>query len=255
MEQLARTTLLGKADPAPTDVINDDCASDIVLLCEHAGRAIPQSLGTLGISVDMLNSHRGWDIGAEEVARALSERLQAPLVVQRYSRLVVDCNRPPGGDGSIPSSIDNVEIPGNLSLSQSQKAERFDEILEPMNRALTSLFQSRRRATFSIHSFTPELDGEIRPWHAGFLTRKSITTCNSLMHSINHRHPDLMLALNKPYDICDETDWFIPRFAEPLELPHALIEIRNDQIDHPQGVAFWADTLAEAILELMEAMA
>ena len=75
------------------------------------------------------------------------------------------------------------------------------------------------------------------------------------MNSITRRHPDLVLALNKPYEICDETDWFIPRFAESLELPHALIEIRNDQIDHSQGAAFWAETLTEAIHELMEAMA
>jgi len=252
MNDFITSTLIGKTDPAPVEITHGDASSDLVLVCEHAGRAIPKSLGSLGISTEVLNSHRGWDIGAAEVAKKISDQLEAPLVIQCYSRLVIDCNRPPFTAQSIPCSSDRVDIPGNIKACHSEKVRRVREIFDPMNHALTKLFQTPRRATFSIHSFTPELGGRARPWHAGFLTRKSMNTAQSLIRSISRRQPDLVLAINEPYSIDSETDWFIPHYAEVLDLPHCLIEICNNQIDHPEGVEFWAELLTKAITELME---
>jgi predicted N-formylglutamate amidohydrolase len=98
------------------------------------------------------------------------------------------------------------------------------------------------------------MDGKWRPWHAGFLTRASLDTAKTLIMAIQKRQPDLTLAINEPYTIDNETDWFIPHYAEALDLPHCLIEIRNDQIDHHEGAIFWAELLAEAINELMETL-
>ena len=252
MNKILTSTLIGKTDPSPVEIMHGDAASDVVLVCEHAGRAIPKTLGSLGVSADVLNSHRGWDIGAAEVARRIADRLRAPLVIQHYSRLVIDCNRPPFTAQSIPCSSDSVDIPGNIKACHSEKAERVREIFDPMNHALATLLQTPRRAAFSIHSFTPELAGKARPWHAGFLTRKSMNTAQCLIQSIARRHPDLIMAINEPYSIDSETDWFIPHYAEALELPHCLIEIRNDQIDHTEGVEFWAELLSVSIAELME---
>jgi predicted N-formylglutamate amidohydrolase len=74
------------------------------------------------------------------------------------------------------------------------------------------------------------------------------------MASVSRQQPALELALNQPYQIDDETDWFVPRHAETRGLPHCLIEIRNDQIDHPQGAKLWAGYLATAIAEFMETL-
>ncbi len=255
MSQVAFESLIGPADPAPIEILHGESASDLVLVCEHAGRAVPKALGNLGVGEDVLNSHRGWDIGAEDVARRLSDQLQAPLVIQRYSRLVIDCNRPPGSPFSVPPVSDCQVIPGNRNASSAELAARVDEIFRPIDSAVAEVFRRRKRsATFSVHSFTPQMDGEERPWHAGFLTRKSVQTAEVLMRSIARRRPSLVLALNQPYQIDTETDWFIPRFAEVLDLPHCLIEIRNDQIDHPEGARLWAELLAEAIREFLEAL-
>lgn len=255
MCQTAATTLISSADPAPVEVIDADSRSDLVLLCEHAGRAVPGSLGTLGVDADVLNSHRGWDIGAEDVARRLARALQAPLVIQRYSRLVIDCNRPPGSAESIPVISDHREIPGNRDADQSDKDARLREIFDPMDQQIRDLFKRQKpRATFSIHSFTPSMDGFDRPWHAGFLTRRSISTADALISHILSEDPKLSLALNKPYTVDDDTDWFIPRYAERLDLPHCLIEIRNDQIDHPEGAELWAGLLFRAIAAFMESL-
>ncbi len=117
-----------------------------------------------------MRSHRGWDIGAETVARQIADLLGAPLVIQRYSRLVIDCNRPPFSPQSIPYVSDHADIPGNIGACHQKKTERIKAIFDPMNAAIKQLFETSRRAAFSIHSFTTEMDGKSRPWHAGFLT-------------------------------------------------------------------------------------
>ena len=254
MNQVLASPLIGKTDPSPVEVLHGNKPSDMVLVCEHAGRAIPKTLGSLGVSAEVLNSHRGWDIGAEIVARQMANLLEAPLVIQHYSRLVIDCNRPPLTPQSIPFESDHAHIPANIAACQSEKADRVKAIFDPMNAAIKRLFETPRRAAFSIHSFTPEMDGKSRPWQAGFLTRASLGTAESLITSIAKRHPELELAINAPYTIDNETDWFIPHYAETLGLAHCLIEIRNDQIDHPEGAKFWAELLAEAITELMESL-
>lgn len=253
MSSLATDTLLKSTDPAPVEILNPDSRAEVFLLCEHAGRAIPDALGTLDVSEDVRNSHRGWDVGAERSARRMADMLQAPLVIQRYSRLVIDCNRPPLGTGSIPIVIDGADIPGNREADPVQQQLRVTEIFEPFDRAVVkTLDLSPRRAAFSIHSFTPRIDGYDRPWRAGFLSRRDLATANTLMNHIARAQPDFELAINQPYQIDQETDWFIPQHAEPRGLRHCLIEIRNDQIRDDADADLWAGLLANAISSTME---
>ncbi|TYC64169.1 N-formylglutamate amidohydrolase [Rhodobacterales bacterium] len=247
--------LLSPSDPAPVEVLNRDSDVPFLLVCEHAGRAVPGSLGEDAIPAEALASHRGWDIGAEDVARAMARDLGAPLVIQRYSRLVIDCNRPVGTDQSIQQVSDGMTIPANIDVSEAEKTARAQEIFLPMNRAIEEAFASHaRKAVFSIHSFTPTMSGQERPWHAGFLSRKTVETAEALMTAVDRARPGMTLAINEPYGIEDGTDWLIPVHAEARELPHSLIEIRNNEIDSPEGAALWADLLAGAIRETMRAL-
>ena len=246
-------TLLGPKDPEPIEVVNADSTSDIVLLCEHAGNAIPAALGDLGVSREVIESHRGWDIGAQSVARGVAERLRAPLVIQNYSRLVLDCNRPPESDLSVPAISDRVAVPGNATITAEARARRIDEIFRPMDAALNRLFNRHpRRAAFSIHSFTPRLNGTDRPWHAGFLSRAQCGVGSELKHQIARHRPELVLAVNEPYQIDSNGDWFIPAHAERRNLAHCLIEIRNDQLGQQAGIDLWADLLAKAMVASIE---
>lgn len=250
MSQLIAASILCADDPSPVEVVAAESTSPVCLLCEHAGRAIPASLGDLGVSQTVLDSHRGWDIGAEDLARALAKRLGAPLVIQRYSRLVIDCNRPPESPLAVPAKSDGVDIPGNQERSI---ALRKKEIFDPMNAAIDALLSIERQAAFSVHSFTPELNGMARPWHAGFLSRADLKTATALRDQIAQSRPDLTLAINEPYRIDPESDWFIPAHAEPRNLKHSLIEVRNDQLRDDAGVSMWADLLADAITAVVEA--
>ncbi len=249
----ATQELLVTGDPAPVEWVNRDSDAKIALLCEHAGRAIPQKLGDLGVSEEVQASHRGWDIGAEAVARQLADRLRAPLILQRYSRLVIDCNRPIEAPDSIPPKSFGEQIPANLNLTTADRTARQREIMAPLNGAIEHMLDRAPRVlAVSIHSFAAQVDGETRPWHAGFLTRVDPTTGQAAIDHISALRPDLHMALNQPYQIDSESDWFIPHFAEPRGLAHSLVEIRNDLIRDAKGVEDWAQLLAEAFTRILE---
>ncbi len=249
----ARLGLLSGADPAPVEVLNEDSSFPVVLLCEHAGRAVPERLAGLGVTEAQLASHIGWDIGAASVARAMADILGAPAVLQRYSRLVIDCNRPPDAPDAMPEVSDGVSVPGNRGLGATERAARVDEIFRPFHEAVQAMFlRSPRRAAFAIHSFTPVLGGVARPWELSFLFRDDRETSLRLRKSVLRRRPETRIGMNQPYQIDDASDWFVPRHGEARNISHSLIEIRNDLIAGAQEQMAWAEILSAAISDFLE---
>lgn len=242
-------------DPPPVEWLNPDSASPVLLLCEHAGQAIPAQLAGLGLSEGVIDLHIGWDIGAERLARSLAVTLGAPLILQRYSRLVIDCNRPPGSAGSIPEVSDHVAIPGNQRLGPEARAQRKARIFDPLDAAIAEGFaRAPRRAAFSVHTYTRQMHrGERRRWDAGFLCRRDLGAARIFVETIARARPDLTLAVNQPYRIEEAGDWFIPRHAEPRGLRHSLIEVCNDQLQTEAQVALWSGLLARAIDAVLRA--
>ena len=122
----------------------------------------------LGLSQEALSTHVAWDIGAAGVANRLSALLDAPLVLQGYSRLVIDCNRPPDSDFAFVDASDGTGIPGNDSISLIDKALRVNEIFQPYHNCIDGVLNHRQKtgastALISLHSFTLVLDGQRRP--------------------------------------------------------------------------------------------
>ena len=244
--------LLSPGDPEPVTMLNKDSRSDIVLICEHAGNAIPQSLGNMGLPVETLSSHIALDIGARAVAMALANKFAAPLVMQNYSRLVYDCNRPKHASDAIVTTSDDTPIPGNQSIDDGQRTLRYREIFKPYDDALTWIFSVHpRRAAFSIHSFTRIYHGQVRPWHAGILYRKDLGTARILLEALQARLPEAVIGMNRPYDIREISDWFMTRHAERLGITHGLVEICNSLIRDPKGQDEWAGHVLAAIEAVM----
>src|SRR3979411_546256 len=109
--------LLEAADVPPVIEENTAGRSPFLLTCDHYGRLIPRALGDLGLPPSELTRHIAWDIGIAGVAEQLSKHLDAHLIVQRYSRLVIDCNRPPHVASSIPRINEANPISGNEGIS------------------------------------------------------------------------------------------------------------------------------------------
>lgn len=240
--------LLGFAEPPAVELVNPGGTGSVVLVCDHASNRVPRRLGTLGLDAAVLKDHIAWDPGAAEVARRLSRDLDAPLVLSGYSRLVIDCNRPLGNAQSIAEQSASIPVPGNRGLSSMDRAIRVDGLFRPYHDAIARLLDARpHRATLllSIHSFTPVLDGRVRPWPVGVSYWRDPRLAALLRRELT-ASAESMVGDNEPYPIDDEVDYTVPVQGEGRGLPSVMIEIRQDGIRSPGDAATWAARLSLA---------
>ncbi len=240
--------LLAPDEPPPFEIVNPGGGGSAVLVCDHACNRVPRRLGTLGLDPEQLADHIGWDPGAADVARRLSTLLDAPLVLSGYSRLVIDCNRPLASAQSIAEQSAGTPVPGNRGLSPGERQCRVEALFRPYHDAIDRLLEGRDgRPTvlLSIHSFTPTLNGEARPWHVGISARRDRRLAALMLRALA-QGGSLTLGDNEPYPIDDETDYTIPVHGEGRGLPSIMIENRQDGIHTAAGAATRAARLAEA---------
>jgi predicted N-formylglutamate amidohydrolase len=246
-----RKSLLAADEPATISIYNADGASPFLLVADHAGNAIPRALGDLGVSAAERTRHIAWDIGIAGLARHLAVALNATLIQQNYSRLVIDCNRQPGMPASIPEISELTPIPGNVGLGEADKAARVLGIFWPYHERIEAELTRRRRAgrpavLIALHSFTPSFKGVERPWHVGLLYNRDPRLARRLM-ALFKEEKGLVVGDNEPYFVSDATDYSIPVHGERHGLLHALIEIRQDLIAEAKGQYAWALRLARAL--------
>jgi predicted N-formylglutamate amidohydrolase len=232
----------------PVIAVNPEGRSPVVLICEHAGRRIPKKLGALGLPKTELARHIAWDIGAEGVARTLSQLLDAPLLLQRYSRLVYDCNRPPEAPDAMPAISETTRIPGNECLSPEAKLARIESLYRPFHAAVSKLLDRRtaegRASHFvTIHSFTPVYKGKERKFELGILHDRDARLADKLLKGF----PDFDVRRNEPYGPQDGVCHTLNLHAGVRGLPYAMVEIRNDLIATERGQDEWAQRLAAPI--------
>ncbi|MDH5833154.1 N-formylglutamate amidohydrolase [Luteimonas kalidii] len=250
----ATASLLSPDDPPAFTVLHPDGRSPWLLVADHAGQAVPAALARLGLPQAELDRHIGWDIGIAGVTSRLAERLDACAILQTYSRLVIDCNRPLEAPGSIAAVSDGTVVPGNQTLDAGQRAQRVDAIFAPYHARITDELdrraaQSRPTILVAMHSFTPAMDGTARPWHAGVLYQRDTRLAHALLAALR-AEGDLVVGDNEPYSVSDATDYAIPVHGERRGLAHVELEIRQDLIAEAAGQAAWADRLARLFAHL-----
>ena len=240
--------VLSADEVAPVEVLRSDGSSPFFLVCDHAGRLIPRALGALGLSEDALGRHIAWDIGAGAVARGLSAALDASLVAQRYSRLVIDCNRPLDAVDSIVARSESTPVPGNQAVDRREAEARAAAIFHPYHDAIGSALdrraaEGRPTVLVAVHSFTPVFLGQARAWHAGVLYNRDARLGRPLLQALRD-DGDLVVGDNEPYAASDLTDYTIVHHGERRGLLHVELEIRQDLIADAAGQEAWAARLA-----------
>jgi len=243
--------LLGPDDPPPFSVHNEKGKAPLLLLCDHASKAIPKALGDLGISDAELSRHIGWDIGGLDSAIALAEALDAPLVASGYSRLVIDCNRWPGGEGSTPEISDGTPVPANHGLTKGQIDARAEACFWPYHREVARHLDrmtsnGRKVALLVMHSFTPEMAGFKRPWHVGVLWNDDPRLPEPLLAELR-RDTSLVVGDNEPYSARDAYEYTLNAHPRPRKLPYCSLEVRQDLVATPEDARAWGRRLAPAI--------
>ncbi len=215
-------------------MIHPSGTSEILLTCDHAANNIPSELGDMGIDPKVLNSHMGLDIGALEVGRRLSAQLDACLIHSNYSRLVIDCNRVPGLEDSIPSLLYGTEIPGNQSLSPEERNLRVRDLFMPYHSAIEDHLQSRRNqgqepVILAVHSFTPSLNGKPRPWNIGLSYYTESPFSRAFLKALREKTP-YTVGEHEPYSLSRDHEYSLSVHGEKNCLQSVLLEIRQDQL-------------------------
>ena len=139
-------TLLDPDEADPVTLDNEAGKSAFFLTGDHAGRAIPRRLGRLGLPEHEAERHIAWDIGIGAVGKQLSRLLDAAVVLQTYSRLVIDCNRDPEVPSSIPEISETTSIPGNRGLGAAARAARQAAIFRPYHERIAAALDRRAAA-------------------------------------------------------------------------------------------------------------
>ncbi len=243
--------LLAADEPDPVCLLRAGGASDLFFTADHAGRQIPRRLGRLGLPESELTRHIAWDIGMRGVTERLSAAFDATAVIQTYSRLVIDCNRDPGVPSAMPEISEHTPIPGNVGLTDADKAARVAAIFTPYHERIAGLLDARaaagRRTVYiAMHSFTPTFKGESRAMQIGVLYNRDARLASILLDLLR-AEGDLTVGDNAPYAVSDLTDYGVPRHAERRGLAHVEIEIRQDLIADPAGEVAWADRMTRLL--------
>jgi predicted N-formylglutamate amidohydrolase len=249
-------TLLAPDDPPAFTVDGENGASPFVFVADHAGRRMPRRLGKLGLTDADLDRHIAWDIGAGAVAHLIGKALDAVVVRQSYSRLVIDCNRRPESPTSIVGLSEMTAVPGNVGICDADRRARVTEIFNPYHERITQELERRRTAgrpavLISVHSFTPVFKSVPRPWHVGVLHNHDPRFAHVLLELLR-REQGLLVGDNEPYSLSDESDYTIPVHGERRGLPHVELEIRQDLITMEAGQRKWAALFARLLPEANE---
>ena len=249
--------LLAADEPPAFQEFRMEGRSDFVIVADHASARIPRSLANLGLPDSELRRHIAWDIGALGVARRVAEVLDAPLVAQNYSRLVIECNRDPKVETSIPRISELREIPGNIRLSAAEIAARRAEIFDPYHRRIRELLDGRqaigqRTILVAQHTMTDVYKSDQRRMHAAVLYNRDRRFAGAVLEMLR-REQHLIIADNQPYFVSDETDYTIPHHAEARLLPHVELEIRQDLVADETGQAEWGERIARVLKDAQRA--
>ncbi len=218
--------LIGRDDPPPFVVLHEHGTAPALIICDHASRAFPRGMRRLGLPELPSWQHIAWDIGAGELARGLSNALDAPAVLAGYSRLIVDCN-------------------------EFERRVRLASFFDPYHEAIAAMlagFRAREVVPLvvSVHTFTPTMSGVDRPWHVGVLWDKDEANARRLIAGLREVE-GLVVGDNEPYSGKHPSDYTMDHHAEAAGLPHVCIEVRQDQFESPAGTERWVRLLARLL--------
>ena len=173
----------------------------LLLSCEHGGNLVPEPYQALFAGQDdLLNSHRGYDIGIEPFARRLATELKAPLHLAQVTRLLVELNRSTGHQALFSAISRELNPADRRSLLKQHYLPYRAAILQEIEEMLARHF---RVCHISLHSFTPELHGELRNADIGLLydPQRPLEKqfCLTWQKTIENRNENWRVRRNYPY--------------------------------------------------------
>jgi predicted N-formylglutamate amidohydrolase len=254
VEQVLDTLLQEDLREKPYRSIDGDVGLGLLILCDHAENTLPEGYGTLGLREEDLHRHIAHDLGAAGVAERLAEKLGAPALLSRFSRLLIDPNRGLDDPTLVMQISDGLIVPGNVGIGESEIVSRIARYYEPYHGAIDRAIESGLAAgkppiLLAIHSFTQAWKGVARPWQISVLWDRDPRLAVPLLEGL-HAIPGIEVGDNEPYSGQLKGDTLY-RHGTARGLAHALIEIRQDLILGVEGQKGWAERLADVVRRVL----
>lgn len=236
------------------DIIEGDPASKILLICDHATNFVPPELENLGLGAAAFERHIAYDIGAEHVTRRLAKALNAPAILSRFSRLLIDPNRGDDDPTLVMRISDGAIIPGNAKINTDEIQRRIALYWRPYRQAISQKLEQIAAhgvapVIISVHSMTHVWKGELRPWEFAVLWDKDDRIAKPLI--ANLRAQRLHIGDNQPYDGALRGDTLYDH-ATKHGFAHVLIEFRQDLVGDVEGVEKWADIFLKCLAPVLD---
>ncbi len=254
--KLQPAPLLESSEAPPYELLRGEALAPQLVVCDHSSGRIPRSLGKLGLAPEHRESHIALDIGAGELTRALSERLGATAVLCNYSRLVVDCNRSLSDLSAFLDLSAGVPVPGNMNLSEDQKARRAAAIHVPYHQAIDRELDRLAAVAgapvlIAVHSFARVLAGKDRRWDCGVLWDLDDRIARPLLDGLRSSG-ELLVGDNLPYSGKHPEDYTVDHHAEERRFPCAALEVCQDLLDSADKVQAMADRLYRILKPILD---
>ena len=217
----------------------------LLFVCDHASNALPPGFA-LGVPPGAMEQHVAYDLGAAAVTEALAARFDAPAVLGGWSRLLVDCNRPP--ELAIPERSDGIVIPANVGMDQADLRFRL-AVHAAFHDAITAQTEAHRpEIIVSVHSFTPALVSAPapRPWPIALLWNEDDRATVPAAAALRQQDLGGPLGLNEPYS-GKTLNYTMDRHAEDRGIASLGFEVRQDMLADAAGVSRWAAVMAAGI--------
>jgi predicted N-formylglutamate amidohydrolase len=227
--------------------------NQLVITCEHASNRVPEPLSTSVDDQSAISDHWGYDLGAEAVARELVHLKGCCAVLARFSRLVIDANRPPDHGELIRRRVEGHALSFNDGITDAEVQRRIDTYHDPYHRAIDTLCADRLAALsdvvlFSIHSFTPQLGDDVRGMELGVLFDKYDAIAGRLAGNLDDQ--GFKVALNQPYSGRTGLIFAAHRHGTAHGCIYLELEIRQDLVATPEAAREVARRIEPALTKL-----
>jgi len=238
----------------PFTCLDGDLSLGLLIIVDHARADLPTGYGSLGLPLDQFRRHIAYDIGIEGVARGLNETLNTPVVMANFSRLLIDPNRGVDDPTLVMRVSDGALIPDNAYIEDEEIKRRIEHYHQPYHLAIKAQIDAFLNAgivpiLLSLHSFTENWRGSLRPWHGGVLWDQDPRFVTPFLNALRAA-PDLLIGDNEPYTGKLKGDC-LHTHGTTRGLAHALLEIRQDLITSRQDQETWIVRLSGLLYDLL----
>jgi len=238
-------------------ILNHNSRQPIFISCEHASGTIPKKMGFFGVSKSELPEISNYiDFGADVLSRMLARAFSARCIIPKYSRMVINLNKPIGHPKLINDNCFGRRIPGNENISKEGMSERVRKYYLPYHKRIRKeieLLRGRHRKVFYIcvHTFFNK-PGKKWAMDIGILYRykKDSSFCRNIKKLLEEK-TNFTVKYNQPYSAHKTAGYTMNTYGKDRNIRCVEFEINDKHMKGSKSIEkigrLLIDVLNEAV--------